>query len=472
MLTVVNHRKKCNTWRFDQLGEVVKAKIKPTGLQNLAKYAYKTVDNALISAFVERWHPETNTFHLPGGEMTITLDDVHHILGLRVDGRVMMNDNFSEKGFEWYDEIVKHVSNSLGVDAETFTTLAHFKKSYGLPLGYLEKTFDATEAVGDNVDRVARGYMQFILGAVGIPDKSGMSHAKYILNFADLSTVEEISWGSGILAHLYRELGVASRIGSKTISGCQTLLHAWIYEHFPMLKRATFNEEYDEHLPRMCRWKPTEENVKCPHTLVALRNALEDMRGEEIVWDPYRDLRSSSRPLQPVALLHGLLSCHDIEEPYMPDRVLRQFGYVQTVPTRLLKMVSAPKGTKPSNYVPMEYNRASDFFNERQRHVIRESERQAVVEISDCSDDYIAYYADVGHPMLLNPDNRKGDKVPVASSLPAKSVLYAALLKMANKAKKLGKILANCKGENYIEINEQLQNIDNIIDFPFFENRE
>ncbi|KAH1039407.1 hypothetical protein J1N35_041150, partial [Gossypium stocksii] len=36
----------------------------------------------LITAFVERWHPETCTFHLPFGECTITLEDIVLQLGL------------------------------------------------------------------------------------------------------------------------------------------------------------------------------------------------------------------------------------------------------------------------------------------------------------------------------------------------------------------------------------------------------
>jgi len=43
-----------------------------------------TGDLGLISAFVERWHGETSTFHLPVGELTITLDDVSSLLHLPI----------------------------------------------------------------------------------------------------------------------------------------------------------------------------------------------------------------------------------------------------------------------------------------------------------------------------------------------------------------------------------------------------
>ncbi|CAI0542311.1 unnamed protein product [Linum tenue] len=52
----------------------------------------KELDTTLISAFIERWQPDTNTFHMPFGEMTILLHDVHHILGVPVDGERMSVD--------------------------------------------------------------------------------------------------------------------------------------------------------------------------------------------------------------------------------------------------------------------------------------------------------------------------------------------------------------------------------------------
>ena len=44
------------------------------------------IDWPLITCLVERWRLETHTFHVPIGEMTITLQDVAITLGLRIDG--------------------------------------------------------------------------------------------------------------------------------------------------------------------------------------------------------------------------------------------------------------------------------------------------------------------------------------------------------------------------------------------------
>ncbi|RYR31296.1 hypothetical protein Ahy_B01g056098 [Arachis hypogaea] len=48
-----------------------------------------TFDNALIKASVKRWHAETHAFHLPWGEVTITLQDVEYHLRLRVHGTLL-----------------------------------------------------------------------------------------------------------------------------------------------------------------------------------------------------------------------------------------------------------------------------------------------------------------------------------------------------------------------------------------------
>ena len=60
--------------------------IKALGLEGLLKTPGREIDHGLITALVERWGPETHTFHMPHGEVTITLQDVEVLLGLLVDG--------------------------------------------------------------------------------------------------------------------------------------------------------------------------------------------------------------------------------------------------------------------------------------------------------------------------------------------------------------------------------------------------
>jgi hypothetical protein len=45
------------------------------------------IDEALLTGLVDRWRPETHTFHLPFGEMTLTLKNVVMLTGLPIMGR-------------------------------------------------------------------------------------------------------------------------------------------------------------------------------------------------------------------------------------------------------------------------------------------------------------------------------------------------------------------------------------------------
>ena len=55
-------------------------------MEGLLRTPGEEIDHGLIMALVERWQPETHTFHMPHGEVTITLQDVEVLLGLPVDG--------------------------------------------------------------------------------------------------------------------------------------------------------------------------------------------------------------------------------------------------------------------------------------------------------------------------------------------------------------------------------------------------
>ncbi|XP_028215229.1 protein MAIN-LIKE 1-like [Glycine soja] len=57
-----------------------------TRLSPLIACSVDTGDQGLLSSFVERWHRETSSFHLPVGDVMITLDDVSSLLHLPMVG--------------------------------------------------------------------------------------------------------------------------------------------------------------------------------------------------------------------------------------------------------------------------------------------------------------------------------------------------------------------------------------------------
>ena len=59
-------------------------------MKGLFKVSELEVDHALITTLVERWHPKTHTFHLLHGEIGITLQDIEVILGVLVDGLLVV----------------------------------------------------------------------------------------------------------------------------------------------------------------------------------------------------------------------------------------------------------------------------------------------------------------------------------------------------------------------------------------------
>ena len=50
---------------------------------------------------VERWRPETHCFHLPFSEVTIILQDVYVLFGLRIKGDVVYMQNAIRRISPW-----------------------------------------------------------------------------------------------------------------------------------------------------------------------------------------------------------------------------------------------------------------------------------------------------------------------------------------------------------------------------------
>ncbi|KAL8515626.1 hypothetical protein ACS0TY_014350 [Phlomoides rotata] len=60
------------------------------GFYGPARCGYIKLNRHLITALVERWRPETHTFHFLVGEVIVTLQDVAIIYGLPIEGEFVV----------------------------------------------------------------------------------------------------------------------------------------------------------------------------------------------------------------------------------------------------------------------------------------------------------------------------------------------------------------------------------------------
>lgn len=112
------------------------------------------VDRSLLAALVDRWRPETHTFHLPCGEMAPTLQDVSYLLGLPLAGDAVGPVDGAGGWKEDLTERFAHVMRLPGVPPPTglhpyttagpskawllqFTVSSKFERVYGFLNKYI-----------------------------------------------------------------------------------------------------------------------------------------------------------------------------------------------------------------------------------------------------------------------------------------------------------------------------------------------
>jgi len=103
----INNRKKIDAMHDDDTRPIMNARwwdarLQGTCLSWLQDTSYSQLDHGLICAFLERWHEETSSFHLPFGEMTLTLDDVSCLLHIPIDGMLLSHSSITrDEAVEW-----------------------------------------------------------------------------------------------------------------------------------------------------------------------------------------------------------------------------------------------------------------------------------------------------------------------------------------------------------------------------------
>lgn len=238
-------------WLFVRNGipQCVREQIKKSGFLGVFDCGYKKVDNGLVTALVERWRPETHTFHFIFGEATITLQDVQVLWGLPIGDHVVSGTdirlNFPEQQWLCYHMLGMHIEES-DVNGQ------HLKLSRVLE-ELTSNDFPENSPLEECIKR-ARLYILHLLGGSLFPDSSGNAVFLHLLNnLRDLEECGRLSWASAVLAYMYRNLCKASQAKAKEIYGPTMLLQLWAWERIPPVAPQTF-ALYDFEAPYGARY--------------------------------------------------------------------------------------------------------------------------------------------------------------------------------------------------------------------------
>ncbi|KAH7836906.1 hypothetical protein Vadar_007256 [Vaccinium darrowii] len=215
--TVVVRRNEANLKRLDPPAPPVAELVRQASFGGLMDIPFISLDLALITALLERWRPETHSFHLGSGEWTVTLQDVEVILGIPVDGLPVVGSteqDWDKLCEELLGVIPEAKVSRTGGKVKLSWLRAHFK-------GHLEAGYSE-----EQVRQQACGYILLLIGGILIPDGSGGSvHLCYLSLLRDL-TIRH-SRGSACLAGLYHFLCHGSKTNNNDVGGCFILLQLW-----------------------------------------------------------------------------------------------------------------------------------------------------------------------------------------------------------------------------------------------------
>ena len=312
------------------------------------------LDPSLLSALVDRWRPETHTFHFRCGELAPTLKDVSMITALPIRGKPVVPSTYSSI---WN----LNIDERLGIHMPASTRSG--SRPRGVPLSWLVANFHELPANADNATtrRHLFAYLLYLLGIM-FPSTHGDVVLPSLINIAEEIVDNPVppspiySFGSAMLAHTYRGLCQATQKTSKghILAVSYEFLQLWSWEYLPVGRPHLFNKihPYDygqgAHGPLTfgSRWiharKRWARNV-VRGCYPEYHEEFEVLEDHNVTWNPWTadDVLAvwGNEPPTPDMFRDSgfwLTRCHLLfiwmVEIYNPERVMRQFGLHQEVP--------------------------------------------------------------------------------------------------------------------------------------------
>uniref|UniRef100_A0ACD5THH0 Uncharacterized protein n=1 Tax=Avena sativa TaxID=4498 RepID=A0ACD5THH0_AVESA len=325
--------------------------IKRLGLLPFITLVSRSTPNlnaAAITALVDRWRPETHTFHLRTGEITPTLQDVSMIFGLPIAGEPLCMSTDSD-GWRNAMELL------IGMAPEELEDKSKDRVPAGATYAWIVENFRQcpNPAEVEVIETHARVYVWYVLSRTLFADSGGRT-AQWMWLKALANWDSNISWGSAALAYLYRQLDDACRRAGENagIGGAMVLLSIWSWERLPVGRPKEVGHHpwpaYNRNPLRQPTWAykwdvVSEMTSDVDAMYLKYTNEFDAITPEQVGWEPYGcgdefgiapgfDINPKCLEEQSLWLMCCPLICNWAIEFHMPQRVMRQFGLFQCNP--------------------------------------------------------------------------------------------------------------------------------------------
>ncbi|RYQ97985.1 hypothetical protein Ahy_B08g094063 isoform A [Arachis hypogaea] len=340
----------------DRYNERVEEYLRSTEFYHVSQIGVVQCQKVLVNALVERWHPDTHTFHLPVGECAVTLEDVAMIFGLSIDGLPVTGMTLSS-----FKALEAECLHQFGVAPRKSDC-----RGSGIKLTWLRDLKERLQLTDENSIQVyVKCHIMLLIGTILFGDKSGASY----------------SWGSACLAHLYRSLCRASRFDCKEVDGPLTLLLCWAWMRLPYLapvprEPRNFLLANRLHYLIFTWYLHRGDRVYRYLKLAHFKKALDKLQEGQFLWVAYSVDRVDPDIIPADIYMHSViwsatvpLVSFECIEWHATDRFRRQFGFVQG--ERNLNHAHGEVLTGPKN---LNWATATthSFWTNRYNHVLTE----------------------------------------------------------------------------------------------------
>ncbi|XP_060200148.1 serine/threonine-protein phosphatase 7 long form homolog [Lycium barbarum] len=156
-------------------------------------------DEGIITTLIERWRPETHTFHMRTGECTITLQDVELLYGIPVDGHPLVQRNVKNITKSRWQELMYDLTGwFLGEEAFIGNSLLVITQLSN----HLETLIAKNDIIDEHTDEAevqkrVRLYLLWLIGGTIFPDNiSSKLSLHFLLDIIDLDAIGGKAWGA------------------------------------------------------------------------------------------------------------------------------------------------------------------------------------------------------------------------------------------------------------------------------------